>query len=337
MGLRKIPKKWLFLSALLFIAIILYHIPWPADVSLHVTAERISFNLPGKKDDTVNLLAGLPVGSARLSGMFNFPMDVRSLQAEGRELLPSGGRIVFLKALSQDSYVSVEGEGLRVVTFRVPGQARISIHTDKRRQLLMDLRDSPDSQLEFAVPAAVFLAKVKHVELVDGTSGRIILTSDEIPQTLRVTTLIRNVVFENLPGKDFSFSLAHSVHFDQEKNWDVSTSMAPLKVSRLGFVREEMGNDQLMSAIRTIHVSPLMPKDETMKDVYLNVPEKEVFTLRSLMVSEKDFLICDLSGHTDHLLIKRDGPARNIVPSLLEYLVNHVVVQEVNKIWGIVR
>jgi hypothetical protein len=46
-------------------------------------------------------------------------------------------------------------------------------------------------------------------------------------------------------------------------------------------------------------------------------------------------LECELTGKTSSLMVGKNTPQTNLVPSLLQYLVNHVVFKTVKELLGI--
>jgi hypothetical protein len=107
--------------------------------------------------------------------------------------------------------------------------------------------------------------------------------------------------------------------------WQLPLALEPsLRISQVDFRRERDG--KLVSAIQQLWIEPLIPADPPRKQVYLQVPEHEVFTLQSLALTE-DGLDCTLAGYTTMVKVGADAPRQNVVPSWLGYLVNHQVVK----------
>ena len=105
-----------------------------------------------------------------------------------------------------------------------------------------------------------------------------------------------------------------------------------MKVASLDFTRRE--GTRLVPAIRRLWVEPLVPENKPLGAVFLGIPPEKVFTLQSVGLSG-GHLSCELSGRTDTLRVGKDEPRENLVPSLLQYLVNHVVFRTVCKPVGL--
>jgi hypothetical protein len=65
--LARVGLKWVGVGVLVLAAVVLAYIPWPVDVTLHATTERVSFSLAGP-DPTVTVMRGLALTSLTLRG-----------------------------------------------------------------------------------------------------------------------------------------------------------------------------------------------------------------------------------------------------------------------------
>ena len=107
---------------------------------------------------------------------------------------------------------------------------------------------------------------------------------------------------------------------------------ANLKVAALDFTRTE-GN-RALPAIRELWVDPLVPRDRALGEVYLDVPRGAVFRLESVRLSG-DRLECDLTGRPAALKVGKAKPDQELVPSALEYILDHVLFRTVCKPIGL--
>jgi hypothetical protein len=105
-----------------------------------------------------------------------------------------------------------------------------------------------------------------------------------------------------------------------------------LKVASLDFTRRE--GTRVVPAIRRLWVDPLVPENKPRETVFLGIPADKVLSLQSVGLSG-DHLDCELTGKTNTLRIGEDEPGENLVPSLLQYLANHVVFRTVCKPLGL--
>lgn len=336
MGLSKIPMKWICLGLLIVVAIILHQIPRPIEVTLHLLTGRISFFLPGT-DDSLPLIESLPVTSLNMSGFSSLPLEVQDLREEGEPLVPSGSRII-LKALSRDSRLTFQGEDkLRLMRLTLASRAKVILYTDQERHVLMRVWNPQVSQVELAVLGR-FTLTVQDLVLLNEQGKNIPFLSFQPVHTLEVTPSIRNLVFEQEEEAPFELVMDFSQQIGQRQTWDIPLSFDPrLKVSHLDFTREE--RNKSVSEIHQLRIEPLMSEDKPEKKVYLKVRERDVFTLQSVSLSEKG-LECELTGNTDTLMVGKDGPNKNRVPSLLFSVLYSEPLQKtiafIREVWGIV-
>ena len=332
----KIPMKWICLGLLIVAAITLHQISRPIEVTLHLLTGRISFFLPGT-DDTLPLIESLPLTSLNMSGFSSLPLEVQDLREQGEPLVSSGSRIV-LKALSRESQLTFKGEEkLRLMRLTLASRANVILYTDQERHVLMRVWNPQISQLELAVLGR-FTLTVQDLVLLDEQGKNIPFVSFQPVHTLEVTPAMRNLVLEQEEEVPFELVMDFSQQIGQRQTWDIPLSFDPrLKVSHLDFTREE--RNKRLSEIHQLRIEPVMSEDKPEKKVYLKVRESEVFTLQSVSLSEKG-LECELTGNTDTLMVGKDGPNKNRVPSLLFSLLYSEpfkkTIDVIKEIWGIV-
>jgi hypothetical protein len=313
MSLPEISLKWSCLALLIVEAIILHQIPQPIEVTLHLLTGRMSFFLPGT-DDALPLIESLPLTSLSLSGLSSLSLEVQDLREEGQLLVSSESRII-LKALSRESQLTFKGEEkLRLMRLMLASRAQVILYTDQERHVLMRVWNPQVSQVELAVLGR-FTLTVQDLVLLDEQGKNIPFISFRPIHTLEVTPSIRNLVFEQEEEAPFELVLDFAQQIGQRQSWDIPLSFDPrLKVSHLDFTREE--SHKRVSEIHQLRIEPLMSEDMPEEKVYLKVRERDVFTLQSVSLSEKG-LECELIGNTDTLMVGKDGPNKNRVPSLL--------------------
>jgi hypothetical protein len=335
MSSTKVPMRWICLGILSVAALILHQIPRPIEVTLHLLTGRMSFSLPGTAD-TLSLIESLPLTSLTLSGFSSLSLEVHDLREKGEPLISSKSRIS-LKALSRESQLTFQGEEmLRLMHLTLASRANVVLYTDQEHHLLMQVRNPQVSQVGLAVLGR-FTLTVQDLVLQDEQGKNIPFVSLKPAHTLEVTPSIRSLIFEQQEAP-FGLVMDFSWEIGQRQTWDIPLSFGPrLKVSHLDFTREERG--KRVSEIHQLRLEPLMSEDKPEKKVYLKVRESEVFTLQSVSLSEKG-LECELSGHTDTLMVGKDGPNKNRVPSLLFSVLYSEPVKKtielIREVWGIV-
>ena len=331
--LPKIPLLWLGVGFFVLAAIILHQIPHRMEVTLHLLTERLSFVLSGTTTP-VPFFEGQPLTSLTLRGIARLPLPVQELRQGGRVLVPSGGRII-LQSRSKDAALTsltFAGEGLRLIRLALAPETQVGLSTDVEHHLLIDMQHSPRHHLELGMAGGVTLT-VREMSVRDAQDKELPLLSQPV-QTLQVTPVRRNLIFDREEQLPSGLTLDFSRPVEPGSDWKLSLAFVPrLKLSSPDVTRED--RNTRVSAVQELWIEPLLvPKEKPEQKVFLQVREDEVFTLQSVQLSARG-LECELSGYTTTILVGKEKPLTNKVPSWFEYIVKHVIFQTVCKPAGI--
>jgi len=330
--LQKIPL-WLVVVFFVLAAIILHQIPHRMEVTLHLLTERLSFVLSGTTTP-VPFLEGQPLTSLTLRGVARLPLQVQELRQGGRAFAPAGGRIV-LQSRSKDASLTsltFAGEGLRLIRLALAPGTQVGLSTDGEPRLLVDMQHSPLHHLELGMTGG-FTLTVKEMSVRDAQDKELPLLSQPV-QTLQVTPARRNLIFDQEEQLPSGLNLDFSRQIEPGPNWKLPLAFVPrLKLSSPDVTRED--RNTRVSAVQELWIEPLLvPKEKPEPKVFLQVREDEVFTLQSVQLTARG-LECELNGYTTTIMIGREKPLTNKVPSWFEYIVKHVIFQTVCKPAGI--
>jgi hypothetical protein len=249
---------------------------------------------------------------------------------EGGRLLVSSERQVVLKALAPEATLTLTGSGLRLMRLAFAAGTQVALYTDQGHHLLLQAQSAPMSALELAVSER-FTLTGNHMVLQDMPGKDLAAVSSQPNSRLEVTPAMKTLRFEQEAQGPVSLVIDLSRQI-REAGWPLPLPVAlRLKVARLDTTRE--ADNARVPAIQQLWIDPLVPQDKPLDKVYLQVRDSAVFTLQSVQLAEQG-LICELTGDTDTLLVGKERPQKNLVPSWLEYFVTHVVVQNVCKFLG---
>jgi hypothetical protein len=312
---------------------ILYWISWPLEVTLDLLTERVAFTLSGAEEDR-SLIEGLPLTALELHSFTSIPLEIQELKdEEGRMVFPGG--LIYLKPLEgREARVRFQGPTLRLMRLGLAAGAAVVFYIDQERHVLVEVRNPRVSTVELGVPGSSFTLLLQDVEVLDERGKGIRSTTlTSTPRVLEVTTTHRYLIFEQ--SAEIHFALVLDLSQQHEARPSASVSLAVTsrpKVDHLDFTREGADNNKV-SAILQLRIEPLMAEGKTERDIYLGLREGDAFTLYDISLSEQG-LRCQLTGRTSILKVGRERPGKNLAPSLLEFLVNHVVVKTLLQGWG---
>ncbi|MGH6689275.1 MAG: hypothetical protein ACREF4_01145 [Gammaproteobacteria bacterium] len=320
--LRRVKLKWVAVGVLVLAAAILHHVRRPMDVTLHATTDRVSFSLVGT-DETVTVLRGLALKSLTLLGPPRLRLGVAEVREAGRALVPSG-KDATLEAKELSLRAS---EGLRLDHLVLRRGTRLTLYADREGQVIFEVGQALGSRVQLGVLGGLSIV-AKDVTLVTSRGERIVTSSGPIHQ-LEAKPISRNPVFEPTDEGPFTMVLGLAALAKEARGEGPDLPFAShLKVDALDFTREEGG--RVLPAIRQLWIDPLLPRDRAREKVQLHVRKNEVFYVESVRLSG-DALVTDMAGRPTELEIGKVGRGDNLVPSVLEYLLDHVVFRTLCK------
>jgi hypothetical protein len=324
--LGQILLKWAAVGVLVLSAVVLQHIPRPEDVTLHATTERVSFSLVGT-DETITVLRGLALTSFTLLG----PPPLRLGTAEVRDVENS------LVPPSRDATIEAKeltlraSEGLRLELLALPRGTSVTLYADRENQVILEAGQARGSRVQLGVLGGLSIV-AKDLVLVGKHGERTVPPSGDVHR-LEAKPMSRSPIFEPTAEGPLTLILGFSASTTQAGDEGLDLHFASrLKIDALDFTREE-GRREL-PAIRQLWIDPVLPRDQMREKVHLRVPRNEIFHLESVRVSG-DALVTDMTGRPERLEVGKVGRGDDLVPSVLEYLLRHVVFRTVCKPIGL--
>jgi len=323
---RRMRLKWVVVGVLVLSAVVLHYVHYPVDVTLHATTERVSFSLVGS-DENITVLRGLPLTSLTLYGPPRLRLGVEEVREAGKTLVPAGADAT----LEATELTMRASEGLRLELLALPRGTRLTLYADREGQVILDVGQARGSRVQLGVLGRLSIV-AKDVVLV-GRHGERIVTAPGAVHQLEAKPLSRNPIFEPTAEGQLTLALGLSAQARRAGGEGPYLPFAShLKIDALDFTRAEGGRE--LPAIRQLWVDPLLPRDRVREKVYLRVPKDEVFYIESVRLSG-DALVTDMTGRPAQLEVGKVGRGDNLVPSVLEYLLDHVVFRTVCKPIGL--
>jgi hypothetical protein len=330
----KSPPVWVGMGILVLAAIILHRIPHATEVRLHLVTENLAFDLPGTAP-AQPLLEGVSLMSLTVYGGPSLTLDVEALRQQGRVLEVPGNRLT-ISAGRQTAWYTLralpEGE-LRLASLELAGASEVLLSTDRQDRVQVDVQSPQASRLELAVVGGRFTLLVDDdIVLRDGQGRDMPLRPAPSPRHLEVTPASSRLVLE--PRADESFGLVLSAAGQQKENqpWDLSRAFGRLRMTNVTFPSREARPRG--AVVREFWGEPLVPEAKAKTRVVVELQGDDTFLLQSLRVSNVG-LVCEIAGTTRTVRVGEEKSRENLVPSWLEYLVNHVVFQTVCKPLGL--
>jgi hypothetical protein len=299
------------------------------DVTIRPITERVSFTL--SEADEVDFMQGLALTIFEVRGLPTARFEVEEMREATRALLPGGGRIT-LEAASPESSLAMKGNGLRLMGLTLPARTRVTLSADQEGQVFVGVGNARGSRLEVGLLSDLSVA-VKDFALKNARGQQIPFSTADPVHRLEVKLPSRNLILEPEGEVSFTLVLKPAGQPGPGESVGVLLGITPrLKVASLDFTRRE--GTRVVPAIRRLWVDPLVPENRPLETVFLGIPADKVFTLQSVGLSG-GYLACELTGRINTLRVGKDEPRENLAPSLLQYLVNHVVFRAVCKPAGL--
>jgi hypothetical protein len=333
--LLKSPPVWIGTVLLAATAFILHQLPRSTEVILHVLTENLAFVLPDTAA-TQPLIQGLPLTSLTLQGLSSLVFEVKELQQQGHVLSIPGKRLTLRAQQPATSYTlrALPDSGLRLTQVNLAGQAEVLLGADPIGQLQVTVKSPQVIQLEVGVVGQRFgLLVMDGVALLDEQEREIVLRGTSSPRMLEVTPISRQLVFEQTPDTPLALDMTIAGQQEAGKGWNLSRVFGRLRLTRVTFPRLGISRTPQEAIIKEFWIEPFGTQEKSKKDVAVKLKDGDDFTLQALSLSTQG-LVTEMVGTTDTVLVGKERPHENQVPSWLEYLVKHVVFQAVCKLWG---
>ena len=330
--LLKSPPIWISMGLLVVAAIVLHYIPRATEVTLHVTTENLAFVLPGSAS-AQPLLQGLSLTALTLQGLTSLVLEVKEVQQQGVSLTIPGKRLTLHAQQPATSYTlraSPEG-GLRLTHVNLAGHSEILLGADQRGQLQVDVKSPQASQLEVAVVGRRFMLLIEDdVALLDEQGHKIPLRGASAPRILEVIPVSSRLVFEQPPDAPLGLDMAIAGEQEAGNLWNLSPAFGRLRMTRVTFSHRGVSRTPGEAVVKAFWLEPFVLQDKRKTHVVVQLQEDDVFALQALRLSAQG-LVCELVGTTNTVLVGKESPHENQLPSWLEYLVKHVVFQTLCK------
>jgi hypothetical protein len=332
----KSPPVWIGTVLLVVTAFILHHIPRSTEVTLHVTTENLAFVLPGTAS-MQPLLQGLPLTSLTLHGLASLVLEVKELQQQGHSLSIPGKRLTLRaqQPASSSTLRALPDSGLRLTQVNLAGNAEVLLTADPIGQLQVNVKSPQIIQLEMAVVGQRLRLLVGDgVALLNEQGQEMALRGASSPRTLEVTTVSSRLVFEQPANTSLGLDMTIAGQHEAGKLQDLSPAFGRLLMRRVTFPHRGVSTPR-EAVIKAFWLEPFVLQDKAKTHVIVQLQEDDEFTLQALRFSAQG-LVCEIVGTTDTVLVGKQSPHENLLPSWLEYLVKHnVVVQTLCKPLGV--
>jgi hypothetical protein len=328
MSWLKSPPVWIGTCLLVVIAFILHRIPHSTEVTLHLVTKNVAFVLPDR-ESAQPLIQGVSLTSLTLYGMPSLALEVEELHHQGRPLKFPGNHIVLRAQQPLASYTlrALPNGELRLVQLDLSGSSEVLLSTAGAGQLQMDVKSPRMSQLELAVVGRRFTLIVQDgTTVLDAQGDAIPLRPGSSPPTLEVMAASSRLVLE--PQAETSFGLDMHISSQEQvgNTWDVSRAFPRVRMTRVAFPHREPRPRE--AVIQEFWGEPLVPPDKPKTQVVVRLQADDTFTLQALRLSDHG-LVCEIAGTTNRVLVGKESPHENLVPSWLEYIVEDVFFQKV--------
>jgi len=313
--------KWIGVAGLVLVAVVLHQIPYPVDVTLHVTTERVNFSLIGP-DETV--LRGLSLTSLALLETTQLRLALEDVRELGRTLVRAGEEATLDADQRGARLVVRSANGLRLERLTLAPGTQLEIYADRVGQVFVVVRRGRASQIQLGLFGRVSL-EATGMRLVRGNGQAIEFATPGPAHELDAKPASRSPILEPVGDRQFTLVLGFGGRAEQAGQDGLRLPFSSqLKITSLDFTRQEKVGER--SAVRHLWIDPVVPMERALRSVYLDVPGNEVFRLESVQVVG-DGLVCDIAGRPSALKVGKAGPGQDLVPSMLKYSLDHIVVR----------
>jgi hypothetical protein len=215
------------------------------------------------------------------------------------------------------------------------GNAEVLLSADQSNQLQVTVKSPQVIQLEVAVVGGRFTLLVEDdVALLDEQGREIPLHSASSPRTLEVTPVSRRLIVAQQPNASLGLDITIAGEEEAGKLQDLSRAFGRLRMTRVTFPHRGGSRTAREAVIKALWIEPFVLQDKAKTHVIVKLREDDVFTLQALRFSAQG-LVCEMFGTTSTVLVGKERPHENQMPSWFEYIVKHVIFQTLCKPLGI--
>ena len=311
--------------------IVLYNIPKLTEFDLDINTEKISFSL---FEDTKNVsfFQGIPLQAIALYGVSPISMQVKSLKMDKTIIEPREGSINIVSVLGEEAQVSFKNKDFRLMRLGLEGKSEVKIYSDNQKNIFIEIISSKSSNIEIGIPDGEFNLVTRNAEITDNKGKKIVPNSSESnQQSFIVRTLYRYLIFEQEGRKPFGLVLTFKKERISKTNLPISLAVATSqRITELDFNHKV--NNRKISAINSLLISTSSGIKSIPRKTFLRTNKDDEFTLNGIFLNEKG-LSCQVTGRVSSLKVGKERADQNLAPSLLEFLVNHVIIKTILQGW----
>jgi hypothetical protein len=325
--LKSLPV-WIGTCLLVVIAFVLHRIPHSTEMTLHLVTKNLAFVLPDREQP---LIQGVSLTSLTLYGVPALALEVEELQHQGHLLKVPGNRILVRAQQPLASYTlrALPDSELRLIQLDLSGRSEVLLSTAGGGQLQVDVKSPQLSQLELAIVGRRFtLIVTDGTTVLDEQGHEMPLPPGPSPLTLEVMAASSRLVLEPQAETPFGLDMHIASQEQAGKMWELSPAFGRVPLTRVAFPSREVSNRPREAVIQEFWVEPFMPRDKAKTHVVVKLQEEDTFTLQAMRLSDHG-LVCEIVGTTNRVLVGKESPHENLVPSWLEYIVEDVFFQKV--------
>lgn len=310
-------------------AVILHLIPRTTYVRLELHAQRLDFVLSGAENEKA-VIEGLPLTSLRLLHIVEpLTMTVKALREHGHPLDVTPGSRVRLQPLEgREATLTIEAQRLRLTRLLLATGARVTLDTHPPNEVLVRVKNVHMSHLDVAVFER-FTLTVQHMDLVYLDAQEQVISTRPVQQ-LEVIPQQDVLQFIQPASHTFGMTMAVVPQETSASTWPIVLPLgARLPVTQVNFVDEEN-----RTTVQKFHLDPVMAPGTFEQDVFVALPATETFTLEEVRFEQSGLLLCTFTGRTAQVMVGQGTPHTNRVPSWFTWLLEHVIVKTLLRIFG---
>lgn len=325
-------KNTIYIGSIFIICIIVLHnISISTEFDLDIITEKISFNLP-KNDKGISLIQGVPLKAIALYGVSPISIKVKSFMLDKKELKPPKGQINIEFLPGKESHINFKNEDFRLMRLGFEGNSRVTIYSDNEYNIFIDINSAEATSIEIGMPDGKFDLLTHNAKVLGSQGERIIpINLESFQYSFKVVSLYHYLIFEQEEKKSFSVVLTFRDNYVGKTNLSSSSSITTYpRITAVDFNYEI--DQKQVSAIHSLHIETPTDKKTIERKTFLKLQKADTFTLRGVFLDEKG-LRCQLTGRVLSLEVGKEKPDQNLAPSLLEFLINNVIVKTIFQGW----
>lgn len=298
------------------------------EVTLHLLTERLSFvsaeaDMPTPPSPLQNML----LTALKLQNFESFPIEVKSVSEGGRRLHVPGNRVIVHNP-GRAGWLTMTGKALRLLDLPLAPGAQGRMSADPPDRMSVFFQNPAESQLTLAVQEALTLTLNNVV--VQDTQGKPLLTGTS--SRLELVPFTTNLVLTQKAGVAWELTLDVAQQMKSGTGGELPLPLFPrLKMQQVNMQRVEQNKS--VSAVQRLWIESIIPEQEPMRSpVSVQLRAQDTFMLHSMVLTAQG-LECTLVGTTSTVQVGKEKPWHNKIPSWLDYLMKHSLVE----IWKLLK